>query len=264
MFPAKNTNRNDARESLAAVVSINAADLAELVTRTSGDGLFRYVDGLLRCIGPAVEEYRGRLVSVSQSGVSAVFEQSCEDALLSSVTVCQRIASNPNEHFRFADFAVGISYGTVYTDQVGYGSFRVPLTISECTRAAGRLQSAAGKYNAHILIGESAAAQIPDFHTKFNTRCLGRILSRDTGEAQPFYDVFDGDPIDVKNSKRRSKLFFETGVRLFEEKKYDTARSHFIEIIKSDRGDRAAKEYLYACDSIMSGETEEIQNIEIW
>lgn len=264
MILAKNSNRNDSREVMAAVVSINAADLAELVTLARGDGLFRYVDDLLRCIGPAVEEYRGRLVGVSQSGVSAVFEQSCEDALMSSVTVCQRIASSKNEYFRFSDFAVGISYGAVYTDDVGYGSFRVPLTISECTRAAGRLQSAAGKYNAHILIGESAAAQIPDFLTKFNTRRLGSILSRDTGEAQLFYDVFDGDPIDTKNSKRRSKLFFETGVKLFEEQQYEAARSHFIEIIKSDRSDRAAKEYLYTCDSIVNGETDKIKNIEIW
>jgi len=63
---------------------------------------------------------------------------------------------------------------------------------------------------------------------------------------------------------QRSKLFFETGVKLFEEQKYDTARSYFIELIKSDRNDSASREYLYLCNSIINGESEKVKNIEIW
>ncbi|MBE6559986.1 MAG: hypothetical protein E7662_02570 [Ruminococcaceae bacterium] len=253
MFLGKNADRNTSKEVMAAVVSMNAIDLAELVPKTSGEGLFRYVNDLLQYIGPATEEYGGKLVGVSHSGITAVFEGSCEDALMSSVSVCQRIAGNTNEHFSFQNFTVGLHYGTVYTDQVGYGSWRTPLTISESTDSARKLQTAAGRYSAHILISEDAVKQIPDFFTKFNSRSLGNIM----GDGTAVYDVFDGDPLEIKLSKRRSKLFFETGIALFGEKQYAAARSHFIEIIKSDRSDRAAKEYLYLCDRIMSGEATE-------
>lgn len=255
MLLGHNTKRNSSHEIMAAVISIGAMDLAELVPKTTGEGLFGYVNDLLAIIGPATEEYRGKLSGISDSGITAVFSESCEDALMNSVTICQRIAGNTNEFFDFSDFTVGLSYGAVYTDQVGYGSFRVPLTISECTRTANKLQTIAKRFSAHILVTETAAAQIPDFFQKFNSRCLGSIL-KDEGDSQLIYDVFDGDPIEIKNSKRRSKLFFETGVKLFGEKKYDIARSYFIELIKTDRGDLAAKEFLYACDRNMNGVTQ--------
>ncbi len=252
MLLGQNENRNNSQEIMAAVINMNAVDLTELVPKTSSEGLFNYVDDMLKYIGPVADEYHGRLIGISHGGIAAVFPQSCEDALMSSISICQRIIANTNENFDFSDFAVGLSYGVVYTDQVGYGSYRVPLTISECTRIACKLQEIAVKYSAHILISETAVRQIPEFFSKFNSRCLGSILD-DIGDHQLIYDVFDGDQIKTKNSKRRSKLFFETGIKLFQEKKYETARSYFIELIKTDRNDKAAKEYLYACDRIMNG-----------
>lgn len=264
MFFEKKEKKGISADGMAAVINANAASLSVLVNRISGEELFGYVDDMLKIIGPACDERNGQLVSISDNGVTAVFAGSCEDALMSSITICQRIASNPNANFDFTAFAVGISYGAVYSNDVGYGSYRFPLTISECTKMAHELHSIAGKYNAHILITENAASQIPDFFQKFNTRCLGSILFRDTGEEMPFYDVFDGDPIETKNSKRRSKLFFETGVKLFAEQEYEKARSYFIELIKSDKNDRAAKKYLEICDRIRNGECAAVKNIEIW
>ena len=254
MLLGRNARKGGSNGGMAAVINMNAAPLSELVTKIDGEGLFAYVNDMLSYIGPAAAEHGGCLTGISDTGVSAVFAESCEDALMSSVTICQRIAGNPNDYFNFTDFAVGISYGAVYTDRVGYGDWQIPLTISECTRMAYLLRSLAVKYRAHILITERAAAEIPDFFSKFSTRCLGHFPAREIGDDQIIYDVFDGDPIDVKNSKRRSKLFFETGVRLLEEKNWESARSYFIELIKNDRGDRAAKEFLYLCDSMSGAE----------
>ena len=250
MLLGRNAKKGGSDGGMAAVINMNAAPLSELVTKIDGERMFNYVNDMLAYIGPAASERNGRLTGISDTGVSAVFAESCEDALMSSVTICQRIAGNRNEFFRFEDFAVGISYGTVYTDRVGYGDWQMPLTISECTRMAYLLRNLSVKYHAHILITERAAAEIPDFFNKFSTRCLGHFPAREIGDDQVVYDVFDGDPIDVKNSKRRSKLFFETGIKLLEEKNWESARSYFIELIKTDRSDRAAREFLLLCDSM--------------
>jgi hypothetical protein len=59
---------------------------------------------------------------------------------------------------------------------------------------------------------------------------------------------------------------FEKGVELFAERKYDQARLHFVEVLKADRQDLAAKEYVYLCDKCANGEEGFAQRtyLEIW
>ncbi len=264
-IPAK---RKTDRQSqvMAAVLNANSEPFSSLIMRMSDAEIFPYINDMLRYIGPAVDENKGRFAQISDSGFSVVFEESCEGALLSAITMCQHISKNKNEFFDFSNFSVGISYGLVYTSPVGYGDYITPLTVSECTDLARYLQLVAPKYGAHILITESVAERIPGFFSKFNSRCLGNIIFSKSNQSEALYDVFDGDLIGQKNSKRRGKMFFETGVRLFQNKKYDQARSYFIEILKSDRDDSAAKEYLFLCDSCILGDEKSAErtNIEVW
>ena len=76
------------------------------------------------------------------------------------------------------------------------------------------------------------------------------------------YDVFDGDEKDTRNRKRQTKMLFEKGVLLFSEQNYQEARQHFIEVLKTDRMDKAAKEYVYLCEWYLN-ESEEKKNVYI-
>lgn len=250
---------------MTPVLNVGAGSLSEMIMKTGGEEIFTYVNDLLECIGPVVEKNGGQFAGIEDSGFTALFEGSCGDALKSAVTMCQYAAKNTNARFRFSELSVGISCGTVYSGNVGFGSYSFPLVISECTRTAVFLRGIAEKYNAHILITESAAEKIPNFFSEYNTRRLGKILYRKNGQSEFIYDVFDGDSIDVKNAKRRGKLFFETGVDMFMEGKYDVARSYFIELIKSYRNDSAAKEYLLLCDKCLNEQpSAERSYLEIW
>ena len=65
---------------------------------------------------------------------------------------------------------------------------------------------------------------------------------------EKIYDVFDGDDNDMRNRKRQTRMVFESGIQLYTEQKFEEARQHFIEVLKSDRYDLAAKEYVYRCE----------------
>ena len=250
---------------MTPVLNVGAGSLSEMITKTGGAEIFTYVNDMLECIGPVVDKNKGRFVGLEDSGFTALFEGSCDDALKSAVSMCQYAANNTNRRFRFSELTVGISCGTVYSGSVGFGDYSLPLVISECTRTAAYLRNIAEKYNARILITESAADNIPNFFSEFNSRRLGKILYHKNGQSEFIYDVFDGDSIDVKNAKRRGKLFFETGVDKFIEGKYDVARSYFIELIKSYRNDSAAKEYLLLCDKCLNERaSSERSYLEIW
>lgn len=247
------------------VLNISTGSLSDLITNMRDGEIFSYVNSLLEIIGPVIDQNGGRLVGVeSDSGFTAVFSD-CGSALKSAVTMCQYTATGRNCDPRFSGLTIGITRGAVYSGNVGYGGYRMPLVISECTKFAVFLRSVTEKYNSRILISENVADGIPDFFGGYNSRRLGKVVSQKKGSAEFIYDVFDGDGIDVKNAKRRGKLFFETGVKMFLEKKYDAARSYFIELIKSYRNDSAAKEYFLLCDKCLSGDEPEGRNyLEIW
>lgn len=247
------------------VLNISAGTLSEIAANLPDREIFNYVNSLLKIIGPVIDQNNGHLANVDDSGLTAIFSDSCSDALKSAVTMYQYAAGGNTGDSLFKKLAVGISFGAVYTGNVGYGKFGTHLVISECTGFAKFLRGIAEKYNSHILITESVVNKIPSFFAGYNSRRLGKILHRKTNYAEFIYDVFDGDSIDVKNAKKRGKLFFETGVNMFLEGRYDVARSYFIELVKSYRNDSAAKEYLLLCDRCLSGKESEIRDyLEIW
>ncbi len=258
-------NNNAVDEKVNPVLNVSAGALSEIAASLPDGEIFNYVNSLLKIIGPVINQNNGRPVSVDDSGLTAIFGESCTDALRSAVTMYQYAAGGNTDDSRFAKLAIGISCGAVYSGNVGYGKYRTSLVISECTRLARFLRGIAVKYNSHILITESVADKIPGFFTGYNSRRLGKILHRKNGMTEFIYDVFDGDSIDVKNAKKRGKLFFETGVNMFLERRYDVARSYFIELVKSYRNDSAAKEYLLLCDRCLNGKEPETRDyLEIW
>lgn len=261
----ENEKNKIADEKATPVLNVSAGALSEIAAGLPDGEIFNYVNSLLKIIGPIIDQNNGQPMSVDDSGLTAIFGESCADALKSAVTMYQYAVGGKTNESRFPKLAIGISCGTVYSGNVGYGKYSTPLVISDCTRLAKFLRGIAEKYNSHILITESVADKISGFFTGYNSRRLGKILHRKNGMTEFIYDVFDGDSIDVKNAKKRGKLFFETGVNMFLEGRYDVARSYFIELVKSYRNDSAAKEYLLLCDKCLSGKESEIRDyLEIW
>ncbi len=264
--PEKPVIHNEETEIKAAVMNI-AADIF-----TSGDRYSRgseytaAINSLLGVLGPIVTEHKGYFTRVSGKGIIAVFENDCESALVCAVTICQTALHESEETKFLKGVTIGISYGTVVLSTARYGKFVMPLTVSYNTYFSELLSRSAAKYNARILISERAVSQIPDINVRFNIRKLGMVCRKDGSCAEMIYDVYDGDNTDIKYGKRRSKLFFETGVDLFLAERMLQARTYFIELLKFDRNDSAAKQYVYNCDSCIAGESDDKMKkyIELW
>ena len=71
------------------------------------------------------------------------------------------------------------------------------------------------------------------------------IYIKDTDRIQKVYDVFDGDEQEIRNHKRQTRMVFEKGVHLFSKQNYQEARQYFIEVLKTDHFDKAAKECIF-------------------
>lgn len=236
----------------AVIMNISTIYFRDKVMINKDRGLISVINMLTEDVGCTLEKHNGRLLCVTRSGILAMFEESCDDALQCAIDICQEAELEERAKI-FKGVSVGIDHGSICVGTVGYNGFNMPLVLSETMDTAIFLSSAAQKYNAHILITSDAASQLTDFSSKYNSRKLGMIYHSSYDNSEYIYDVYDGDLADTKYSKMRSRLFFETGVNLFLKGSYLEARSYFIELLKFDRNDAAAKQYVFRCDSCIAG-----------
>lgn len=259
---------NRQKNILAAVLyaNINMTAFSDIVLSLETQDTFRYINTILSKLLPVIERNNGEADSFSDAGVTALFSQDFRSALVSAISMCQEINTINDPDFDFSSFAVGVCLGPVMIGVVGEGRNYSTLTISEYTGLAKYLQSIAGKYYAKILITAGYAEFIDDFAKRFSSRTLGYIYLTKLKKYERIYDVYNGDTLEIRNRKRKTKLMFEKGVELFAERKYDQARLHFIEVLKADRQDLAAKEYVYLCEQCASGEAGSggRTHLEIW
>ena len=241
----------------AAVLSFNVPDFSRWIRTKTAEEIFNNINHVLAQVVPCVLYQEGEIDRFVDAGLKAFFLKNPEKALSAAISICE--AMDRDEEIR-ADFSIGLSYGDVMIGMVGDEKRFGILTISETTGVAEFLQEQAGQYGARILITGSMKKQIPGFEKKYNSRYIGNIRLKASGITEDLYDVFDGENPAGKNAKRKTKILFEKGVKLFQEKKFYDARLHFIEVLKANRMDGAAKKYLYLCNCYQEGNDDKEEN----
>ena len=234
----------DQKSIKAAVLSYNVPGFTQIVRQQSAEEIFNFVNGNLSLVVPCILYQEGEIDKYVNAGLSAFFLDTPESALQSAVSVCEALNQAGVRDF----YSMGLAYGEVMVGVVGHEKRFGTLTISETTGLAEYLQELAVRYHARILITGSLKRQIPHFDKNYNSRYLGDIYLRAAGVTEELYDVYDGDESTDKNGKRKTRLLFENGVDLFQHKNFKDARLHFIEVLKANRMDSAAKEYLFVCN----------------
>lgn len=232
----------------AAVLSYNISDFASFARQQSGEEIFGFVNRILSLVVPCILYEEGEIDEYVDAGLSAFFLGDPEKALRSAISVCEAL----NHGGIKETFSMGLTYGDVMVGMVGHEKRFGTLTISETTGLADFLQELAIRYRARILITGSMKQQIPDFDKNYHSRYLGNIYMETAKMTEELYDVYDGDEPEDKNGKRKTRLLFENGVELFQNKNFNDARLHFIEVLKVNRLDGAAKEYFYLCNKYLT------------
>lgn len=237
----------------AAVLFYNIPGFAEKVRKQSAEEVFNFVNGMLSLVVPCILYQEGEIKEYVDAGLSAFFLHDPERALCAAVSVCEAL----NQAGVREPYSIGLTYGEVMVGIVGHEKRFGILTISETTGLAEFLQELAVRYRAKILVTGSLRQQIPDFDKNYNSRYLGNIYLKTVRVNEELYDVYDGDEPTDKNGKRKTRLLFEKGVELYQNKNYQDARQHFIEVLKANRLDGAAKEYLYLCNRYIADKDSE-------
>lgn len=203
---------------------------------------------LFQTIIPVITERNGFVERFQDAGMLAVYTDNVEDALLSAITICQRMKHNQATG-KLSRISMGITYGGVLFGTVGHEKRMAAIAISPHASMAWYLQKLGPLYGSRLLIASGAAEQIPGFLHSYHYRFVGMTENKYTGNVEKIYDVYDGDPEEQRQGKERTREQFERGVELFCMRKFRESRQAFIGVLKRYQTDAGARHYLQYCNA---------------
>lgn len=238
-------------EAQTVNMCVNSNNFSQIIHSMSTEEVFEFINRFLNRAVSDIYENGGIIEDFYEAGIKILVLKEYKNALILAILLCEllnELKEENGEEF-YCNYSIGMSFENIIVGIVGHDRRRSVLTLSvEAPGLSAWLQSIAGKYYARIIATASFLERIPDVSAHFNIRFLGYIHIKSTGRLEKIYDVFEGDEHKVRNRKRRTKIAFEKGVELFLQGNYGEARQYFIEVLKSDHNDRAAREYVYLCE----------------
>ena len=246
----------DQRTDVTATVMCGGHPITgSFVTEHSTDEIYDEINKTLNVVFPAIVDNHGSLEVVKDGLFRVLFLEEPESALCSAILAMDTLKDQ--------SIYFGLTYGLVSVGIVGNPDRMQIITLSSSAVVAEMLREKADEYYANILSTGEYVKQIREFDKKFNSRFLGILYYKDSDQTDEIYDIFDGDPVERRNRKRKTKMLFEKGVRLYTERRFAESRGYFIEVLKADHEDAAARHYLFLCDTYQKLDSEKAKEVDI-
>ncbi|MEG1137397.1 MAG: HAMP domain-containing protein [Lachnospiraceae bacterium] len=235
-------NIGDLTSTDLTILNIKFSDFDEDVRKMSADEIFKMVNDVLDDLIPIVQKYDGVVERFEKGGLIAIFENNHKDVMNCAVNMKKELNKFPGR------FAISITRGMVKLGIIGDKNRQFLEMMSEHIYFNYYMQDKGLKYYANILVSYSLLKEISGFEHQYKIRLLGYFYRTSTDTVEKIYDLYEADSEETIFLKDVTKEDFEMGIHLFMSKHFYDARLKFIDVLKENRKDSAAKEYLYLCD----------------
>ena len=221
---------------------------------------FNFINSFLSRIGPVIPLNSGFVNKYLGAGIMALFPNKAEDALNAAIQM-RTVLDAYNIHriqdgYKKIDFGTGIHKCQVMMGIIGEEKRLEGTVISEGVNLAETLEKITVTFGASILATSSIMDEISN-KDRYQYRLLGRLMFGDKNQPVTIYDVYQGDETSLRKRKEETKDIFEAGIALYQKKNFKDAKKNFIEVIKQNNEDEAAKIYFFLSDKFLQQEAPE-------
>lgn len=242
MIEEKDSAMGSQTNTNAAVFTVNTKSFLPMIKENNNaEQVFFQVNEILDTLIPVVLKNQGMIDHFIGGGLCALYMDSCEAALHTAIEIGESMD-------KWKSCAIGIAYGSIMIGVVGNKQAFSKVTVSEYTGLSEYLQSITHEYYSQMLISGTFADKVEGFFDTYEYRFLGYLYIKSMNKLEKIYDVLQVNKKEVRWLKRKTKAMFEEGVWLFTKGNYEMARKYFVEVLKVNRDDCAARKYLYQCE----------------
>jgi adenylate cyclase len=234
-----------------SVMVANIRSFNQLSKQLSPKQNFDFMNGFLKRFSPFVRQEEGLISKYLGAGFMALFPGRSEDAIRAAIAIRRELAAYNDSliasGYRPVDMGIAIHKGPLMLGIVGEEQRMEGNVISDDVNVTTALERLSDTMGSSLLVTKTFFDQLraPE---RIRCRYLGRIGMEGKDESVELFDVYEGDSDKERQLKDRTKTTFEKGIRLCQEGRFYDARETFVEVIKLNRFDKAAKLYFYLCD----------------
>lgn len=212
---------------------------------------FNFINSFLGRIGPVIRNSGGFINRYLGAGVMALFPGKTADALHAAVEMRKELDIYNGHRIRVGyepiEIGIGMHKGPLMLGVVGEEKRLEGTVISDSVNLAAAIEKLTQKLGASILITEDILQDIEN-PEQYQHRFLGLVRVEGKEEPVRIYDIYQGDPAVIRKLKQETKGLFEEGIMLYHEGRFYDARNRFVEVIKYNHWDEAAKIYFFLSD----------------
>lgn len=211
---------------------------------------FQFLSGFLSKMGPLVRENHGFIDKYFGDAIMALF-QSTDDAVDAAIALSQQLVEynrvRQENQLPPIDIGIGLNTGKMTLGTLGEQDRMDGTVISDAVNVASRIEGMTKMYKVTLLVSERTFRGLKDV-SRFSVRLLDHVRVKGKADPITIYELFSGDPPDVREKKLATKRDFEQAVGLYQLKQFQPAKRLFEKCLVTYPKDRAAEFYIERCN----------------
>lgn len=215
---------------------------------------FSFINSYMEFMNPVIASHGGIIDKYIGDAIMALFPTNANDALSCAIDLLVQLRSYNRKLKKSGQapirIGVGLNTGLMMLGIIGGKHFMETTVISDAVNLASRIESMTKDYNTPLLISEHTYYSLKDA-LHFNIRFVDRVKVKGKSQCQSVYEVFDADPKALRESKRRTKVFFEEALAYYHFKDVSKAMKMLSEHLRRVPEDTVARVYHDRCERFL-------------
>ncbi|MDX2232821.1 MAG: AAA family ATPase [Leptolyngbyaceae cyanobacterium bins.349] len=211
---------------------------------------FRFINSYLKRMEPIILQHHGFIDKYIGDAIMALFPRHADDALQTGIDMLKALVEyNQNREqngYQPIQIGIGINTGSLILGTVG-GTNRMDGTvISDAVNLASRIEELTKTFNTPLLITNHTVDRLTNPHQSA-MRTVGQIRVKGKTVPVTVYEVFEADPMPVREQKLATLPLFAEALALYEVQHWTAAAQQFQACLTQNPLDQVAQLYRDRC-----------------
>ncbi|MFB2839697.1 CHASE2 domain-containing protein [Floridanema evergladense] len=233
-----------------SVLFSDIRDFTALSERMTPADNFKFINAYLSRMEPAIIENQGFIDKYIGDAIMALFSGEADNAVKAGIAMLNALHEFNEERQRIdcspIQIGIGINTGTMMLGTVG-GRSRIESTVvSDAVNLASRLEGLTKNYGIPLLISHYTFLALNDAND-YHIRLIDKVKIKGKSELVTVYEIFDADPLEIKQAKQSTKTGFEQAVLLYNLGRFEQAAETFTKCLSVNPQDKIAQIYWQRC-----------------
>jgi predicted ATPase/class 3 adenylate cyclase/GAF domain-containing protein/tRNA A-37 threonylcarbamoyl transferase component Bud32 len=237
-----------------SVLFSDIRDFTTLSETMTPEDNFKFINSYLSRMEPVINENKGFIDKYIGDAIMALFSGEADNAVKAGIAMVHRLVEY-NQYCTKSGCAliqigIGINTGSLMLGTVGGPNRMDGTVISDAVNLASRVESLTKNYGVSLLITQPTYSRLKN-PSQYAIRTLDTVKVKGKSEAVTVYEVFDADPLEIKEGKLATLELFAQARAIYSEGKLFEAARLFSECWRQNPGDSVAKIYWERCQSAL-------------